>query len=127
MDESGRPCLTESDLFQPAIKPRHAPRMAADWLVAEYKTMRGGELAKSDHFIPAYAAHALWTLAGNRIATNIPATPELSRPEQVLRRAEERGKDNSDRVRSLIARLARVSTTPPTVRYWAQQWMERNL
>jgi len=127
MDESVKPCLTESDLFQPAIKQRNALRMSADWFVAEYKTMRGGELAKSDHFIPTYAAHALWTLAGNRIATNIPATPEFSRPEQVLRRAEERGKENPDRVRSLIARLARLPTTPPAVRYWAQQWMEQNL
>lgn len=127
MDESGKPCLTESHLFQPAIKPRNALRMAADWLVAEYKTMRGGELSTSDHFIPAYAAHVLWTLAGNRIATNIPATREFSRPEQVLRRAEGRGKENPDRVRSLIARLARLPATPPAVRYWAQQWMEQNL
>lgn len=126
-DADTPPELQEADLFQQKTKPRNALRMAADWLVAEYKTMRGSELSTSDHFIPAYAAHVLWTLAGNRIATNIPATPEFSRPEQVLRRAEERGKDNPDRVRSLIARLARLQATPPAVRYWAQQWMDQNL
>lgn len=120
------PVLTESDLFQPKIKARNALRMAADWLVADYQTMRGGELSKSDHFIPAYAAHVLWTLAGNRIATNIPATPEFSRPEQVLRRAEERSQDNPDRVRNLIARIARSNVAPDAVKYWARQWVERN-
>jgi hypothetical protein len=120
------PLLQEVDLFQPKIKPRNALRMAADWLVTEYKAGRGGELSTSDHFIPAYAAHVLWTLAGNRMATNIPATPEFSRPEQVFRRAEERGQDNPDRVRNLIARIVRSSTAPIAVTYWARQWVERN-
>lgn len=120
------PLLQEIDLFQPAIKPRNALRMAANWLVDEYKSMRGGVLAKSDHFVPAYAAHVLWTLAGNRMATNIPATPEFSRPEQVFRRAEERGQDNPDRVRNLIARIVRSSTAPTAVTYWARQWFDRN-
>lgn len=120
------PVLTESDLFQAKIKKPNALRMAADWLVADYSSMRGGELSKSDHFIPAYAAHVLWTLAGNRIATNIPATPEFSRPEQVLLRAEERSQDNPDRVRNLIARIARSRAAPVAVTYWAQQWVERN-
>jgi hypothetical protein len=121
------PVLTESDLFQPKIKARNALRMAADWLVADYQTMRGGELSTSDHFIPAYAAHVLWTLAGNRIATNIPATPEFSRPEQVLLRAEERGLGNSDRVRNLIARLAHSNGVPDQVRYWAKRFGETKL
>ncbi len=121
------PVLTESDLFQPKIKARNALRMAAGWLVADYQTMRGGELSKSDHFIPAYAAHVLWTLAGNRIATNIPATPEFSRPEQVLRRAEERSQDNPDRVRNLIARIASSSTAPVAVTYWAKRFGETEL
>lgn len=126
MDEPVIPGLTESDLFQSKIKARNALRMAADWLVAEYKAMRGGELSTSDHFIPAYAAHVLWTLAGNRIATNIPATPEFSSPEQVFRRAEERGQDNPDRVRNLIARIVRSGAAPTAVTYWARQWVERN-
>lgn len=125
-DADTPPELQEADLFQPKIKPRNALRMAADWLVDEYKAMLGRTLTNSEHFIPAYAANALWTLAGKRIVTKINGVPEFSRPEQVLRRAEERGRENPDRVRNLIARLARVSTTPPAVRHWAQQWMERN-
>lgn len=121
------PVLTESDLFQAKIKTANALRMAADWLVADYRSMRGGELSKSDHFIPAYAAHVLWTLAGNRIATNIPATPEFSRPEQVFLRAEERGQDNPDRVRNLIARLARSTVASEEVRYWARRFGETDL
>ncbi len=126
MVDQVEPVLTEGDLFQPKIKARNALRMAADWLVADYKRLRGGELSTSDHFIPAYAAHVLWTLAGNRMATNIPATPEFSRPEQVFRRAEERSQDNPDRVRNLIARIASSSTSPVAVTYWARQWVERN-
>ncbi len=121
------PVLTEGDLFQPKIKARNAMRMAADWLVADYTALRGGELSTSDHFIPAYAAHVLWTLAGNRMATNIPATPEFSRPEQVLRRAEERSQDNPDRVRNLIARIASASTAPVAVTYWANRFGESEL
>ncbi len=124
---SDEPLLHESELFQSKIKARNALRMAADWLVAEYKSMRGGELSTSDHFIPAYAAHVIWTLAGNRIATNIPATPAFSRPEQVFRHAEERGQDNPDRVRNLIARLARSASTPEAVRFWAQRFMETGM
>lgn len=119
--------LRESDLFQPATKPRNMLRMAADWLVDEYRVMRGGTLAKSDNFIPAYAAYALWTLAGNRMATNISAMPVFSQPDQVLQRAAERSQDNPDRVRSLISRVARSSVTPVAVRHWARQFVERNL
>jgi hypothetical protein len=121
------PVLMESDLFQAKIKKPNALRMAADWLVADYSSMRGGELSKSDHFIPAYAAHVLWTLAGNRIATNIPATPEFSRPEQVFLRAEERSQDNPGLVRNLIARLANSNGVPDQVRYWAKRFGETKL
>ncbi len=127
MDDQIEPMLTESDLFQPKIKARNAVRMAADWLVTDYKKMCGGELSTSNHFIPAYAAHVLWTLAGNRIATNVPATPEFSRPEQVFLRAEERGQDNPDRIRNLIARLANSNGVPDQVRYWAKRFGETKL
>ena len=121
------PELLESELFQPAIKPRNALRMAADWLVDEYRVMRGGTLSTTDNYIPAYAAYALWTLAGQRMATNIPSHPVFSRPDHVLQRAAERSQDNPDRMRNLIARLARSSAAPASVRHWAQQWVERNL
>ena len=121
------PVLLEAELFQPKIKSGHRLRMAATWLVDEYKQMRGGALSNSDHFIPAYAAHVLWTQAGNRIATQIPATPELSRPEQVFRRAEERGQEFPDRVCNLLARVAHSATVPQPARYWAQRFEESRL
>ena len=121
------PVLLEAELFQPKIKSGHRLRMAATWLVDEYKQMRGGSLSNSDHFIPAYAAHVLWTQAGNRIATQIPATPEFSRPEQVLRRAEDIGQEFPDRVRNLLARVARSATVPQPARYWAQRFEESRL
>ena len=125
--QAAPPELHEGDLFQPAIKPRNALRMAADWLVGEYRVMCGGTLSATDNYIPAYAAHALWTLAGQQMATNIPSHPVFSRPDQVLQRATERSQNNPDRMRSLIARVAKSSTTPDAVKYWAMQWAERNL
>jgi hypothetical protein len=121
------PELHESELFQPAIKPRNKLRMAADWLVGEYRGMRGGPLSATDNYIPAYAAHALWTLAGQKMATNIPSHPVFSRPDQVLQRATELSQDYPDRMRGLIARVAKSSATPASVKYWAMQWVEQNL
>lgn len=125
-DENEERDLTEDDLFESKLKKANSVRMASDWLVEEYRRMRGGRLEKRDHYIPAYAAHMLWTLSGQTMATNIRTTPEFSRPDHVFRRIEDMRED-PDKVRNLIARVARSSSAPTAVRYWAARFGELRL
>lgn len=121
------PELVESELFQAKIKSGNAIRMAATWLIEEYERVLGHRLTTSEHYIPAYTAHVLWTASGKKIATGIKSTPEFWRPEQVFLRAEERSAAFPDRVRNLLSRLAESPRASDNVRYWAGRCVELKL
>lgn len=121
------PELLESELFQAKIKSGNAIRMAAAWLVEEYERVLGHSLTTSEHYIPAYTAHVLWTASGKKIATGIKSTPEFWRPEQVFLRAEEGSAAFPDRVRNLLNRLAESPRATDAVRYWAGRCLELKL
>lgn len=121
------PELVENELFQAKIKSGNAIRMAATWLVEEYERVLGHSLTTSEHYIPAYTAHVLWTASGKKIATGIKSTPEFWKPEQVVLRAKERSAAFPDRVRNLLNRLAESPRASDSVRYWAGRCVELKL
>jgi hypothetical protein len=119
--------LEEEMLFAAGpIKKGHNLREAAGWVAQAYNTMLGRPLKPRDYYIPRYAAYVIWTTAGKSMRTAIKDKPIFSKPTDALDKAKGTGKDNPGLTTELVDWIARMDAAPPAVRYWAQQWMERN-